>query len=164
MKNFFLFLSLLILETTAYSQLVTLKGRVFDRKENKGLAKAIVTILDTNIIVVTNGFGEFEVKNLPEGKYNLNVSFDNYGDTLIQNILLKQGVSGNVHVTLPPYCQYDKNINDKKCPSCKKRNMVVPIVYGEVKKPLPERKAYTAGCRISFCEPSWYCRRDKTRF
>jgi hypothetical protein len=67
-------------------------------------------------------------------------------------------------------CKYDASLNNKRCPVCKKKNKVIPIRYGLLGSikgdPLKNngRTFKAGGCKISDCDPHWYCKRDKIEF
>ena len=71
-----------------------------------------------------------------------------------------------LEIDYAPICEYAKSVNDKTCPVCKKKNRVIPIVYGLItftnKK--ETKNYYRGGCVTYGCDPNWYCRRDNTKF
>lgn len=74
-----------------------------------------------------------------------------------------------LNVQFPPECFYNKNVKQKICPLCKKKDKVIPILYGLTvpKTGVPTFKYgeyEPAGCEISDCDPTWYCKRDNLRF
>lgn len=73
-----------------YAQL-TVKGTVLDSKTGKPVIDAIVRIPQTNIGVATNSEGEFIIKNIPEGTYQLRASAMGYS---IFNTDINKSVSG----------------------------------------------------------------------
>lgn len=89
-------------------------------------------------------------------------------DTVIKNILIQDGKTTHLEITLNP-CKYNKSKKDMTCPVCKKKDESIPIVYGLLidtgkKTKRKEKEIYTGGCVISGCDPNWYCKRDKTKF
>ena len=149
---------------TAICQFGTIKGILFDRKNNKGIGFANIWIKEIKKYTNTDTLGKFNFDSVPIGKYDLSASFVGYGDTTIKGIYITKDTIINLKIILPPPCVYDKNIHDKTCPICKKKNKVIPILYGLPIGKLNEEKYYYAGCNITTCQPNWYCKRDKTKF
>ena len=88
-------------------------------------------------------------------------------DTLIKNILIQDGKTTHLEITLR--CKYDKNKKDRTCPKCRKKDQSIPIAYGLLvdtgkKSKQKEKEFFTGGCVISGCDPNWYCKRDKIKF
>ena len=137
---------------------------MYDKRENKGLGFASIYLNEIKKGAITDIKGNFIIDSIPVGKYNLTASFIGYGDTTIKDILINKDTIIKVQLVLPQPCIYDKNINDKTCPICGKKNKVIPIVYGLPIGKMNEEKYYYAGCIITFCQPHWYCKKDKYKF
>ena len=58
--------------------------------------------------------------------------------------------------------------DDRKCPVCRKKDQVVPIVYGKPGKKLMDKakrgKVRLGGCVLSEDSKSRYCKRDDKEF
>ena len=159
-----LIIFLILTSLTIFSQTGTIEGQVFDRRENKGLAFAVVRLVDTKIFTKTDFEGGFKLDSIPIGAYDLKISYIGYGDTTVKSIKISADTILKVKLELPPPCQYDKHRDNKICPICKKKNKVVPIIYGLTIGELDKKNFYYAGCEITFCDPKWYCKRDKHKF
>jgi hypothetical protein len=72
-----------------------------------------------------------------------------------------------VEIVFPAPCKYDSSFVSKRCPKCKKDNMVIPILYGYVRKSSYKdnlKKYKIGGCIVSDCQPRYYCKRDDLDF
>jgi hypothetical protein len=112
---------------------------------------------------ITDSNGFFSIDSIPPGTYSLISQYAGKGDTTITNIIITSDTTVIVKMNLPPICEYEKHKDDMTCPICKRRGMVIPIVYGLPMNPDPSNYYY-AGCIASFCEPNWYCKRCKQKF
>uniref|UniRef100_UPI0040497D86 hypothetical protein n=1 Tax=Flavobacterium sp. TaxID=239 RepID=UPI0040497D86 len=122
----------------------------------------------------------FNFENLKSGKYQLFFSHQNYPHNPYYNLELEENKPLEVTLDYAPSCPFGKS---KTCPTCKKDDKVVPIVYGllveisykdkkgrsidkngkRIRK--NQKKNYKAGgCVVSDCQPLLYCERDKKRF
>ena len=68
-----------------------------------------------------------------------------------------------------PDKEFYKNLYDTKiCPWCRKKDNVVPFIYGkpneELIKKAAEGKVKLAGCSLSNTSPEYYCKSDKLEF
>lgn len=165
MRKFILLILISTFSLTSFCQTATIKGVVFDRKENKGLAFAPILLKGYKIISATTDFnGDFKIDSVPIGLYDLQASFISYGDTTIKGINISSDTTVSFRLFLPQYCEYDKHNNDDTCPLCGKKGEVVPIFYGLPVGKMNEEKYYYAGCLVTFCQPNWYCKRCKHKF
>ncbi|MDZ7742628.1 MAG: carboxypeptidase-like regulatory domain-containing protein [Bacteroidota bacterium] len=73
-------------ETAEASATVTISGVILDQKTSEELPGATVIVEGTSISVSTDLNGNFEIKNLKPGKYNLKVSYIAYKDKSIENL------------------------------------------------------------------------------
>jgi hypothetical protein len=164
------FLLLFLLPSIAFGQ--NIKGSALDVQRNKPITFAIITLLsDQNIKYVeyTNERGEFEFKNIQPGRYTLQFEAIGFKDTTFFNLPMLKDTS--LQLNYIRNCNFDKSIKDKSCPTCKKKNNVIPIIYGLPYSKNGEdptkgngKKFVLAGCEITDCDPNWYCRKDKTKF
>lgn len=166
MKKYRVILTLLL--TCAFfvchSQTGTIRGNVYDKIVQSGLFGASVTVPALKRGAVTDLEGNFKFDSIPTGTYSVTARYSAYGDTTIFNIVVAADSITIVNFILPPPCSYDLNRNHKTCPICKKKNKVVPIVYGLPIGPRDNKRYYYAGCGITNCDPHWYCKRDKHKF
>lgn len=67
------------------SQTVTLKGQVVDFNSGESLTGVEVTIEGTSIKAYTDFDGNFEIKDVKPGSYNLVASYISYKNSLVEN-------------------------------------------------------------------------------
>lgn len=84
MQKTLLLLVLLTAAITASAQKITVKGRVFDSSENKGLPYATVSLVkaqDSTLVTFAraDSAGNFKLNNIERGNYLLSTSFVGYG-------------------------------------------------------------------------------------
>jgi hypothetical protein len=73
----------------------------------------------------------------------------------------------NQIIELPyfPTCKYDKTKNNRRCPTCKKKNKVIPIYYGLIGQIGKKKSNFkSGGCVVTGRDPNWFCERDGTEF
>jgi hypothetical protein len=125
---------------------------------------------------------EFEFNNLPKDTFKLSFSIRNYPINKLYIIRPKDTENYKIEIPFTPVCPYTTSKKKHKCPTCEKRNQVIPISYGywlratfinkdghEVdrkgKKIKPKKNSsFPGGCVITDCQPNWYCERDQTKF
>jgi hypothetical protein len=66
-------------------QMVTLKGKVVDINSGESLTGVEVTIEGTTIKAYTDFDGNFEIKDVMPGTYNLIASYISYKNSLVEN-------------------------------------------------------------------------------
>ena len=164
MRTFLLTIFIFLISLNAFCQTGVIQGQVYDRRENQVLAFANVWLVDTKKGTTTDLNGNFKIDSLPTGKYDLKVSFIGYGDTTIKAIKVLHDSTLNIKIVFPSPCPYDSLMKDKTCPICRKSNKVIPIVYGLPIGKLDKKNFYYAGCVITSCDPTWYCKRCKKKF
>ena len=93
---------LILLPSVSLGQTGTLKGQLSDAEDNEAIIGANVFIQDLNKGSSTNSDGNFTIKNIPYGTYNLRISFIGYSPktvvvTIDQKVVsLKETLSKNV--------------------------------------------------------------------
>ncbi len=90
--------SVLALGLQAFGQTATLRGTVYDRK-NEPIAFATVLLTGTNWGTTTLDDGSFEITGIPAGTYTLKVSFVGYAD-FTQSVTLSSGQVVTLQVIL----------------------------------------------------------------
>ena len=81
------FLCLLLLTPSwSFAQTGIIKGRVYNEISNEGLAFGTVLLQETSFGAFTDSLGQFEIKNLPTGLYNLEVRFAGFKTEVIYEI------------------------------------------------------------------------------
>ena len=167
-------LAILLVFTCAAGVAQTINGAIFDGRMKKDVPFATVELLDASMkrksITPTAMDGHFSFKTIAPGDYSIRISSVGYRDTLFRNITITSDTT--LKLDISRYCQYDASKKNKTCPKCRKKDQVIPIVYGlpvslDGKHPMDEHEktVYWAGCEIiTDCKPNWYCKRDKTEF
>jgi hypothetical protein len=157
------FLSIL---TTSFGQ--SIKGKVIDGTRDEIMSGAYVGLFDSAFskpisIITADDDGNFVFSNIPIGTYNIKVNVIVYRDTIFRNIK----ITGDTDLVLDihKFCQYDAARKDRTCPTCHKKDKVIPIEYGLRISNKGEGKTFkSGGCNITLCDPNWYCKRDKLEF
>jgi hypothetical protein len=121
------------LSGTAQNLTSTLKGKVIDVASEAPIPFATVTLLNTSPIIGTSTDinGEFTIKNIPVGRYDIKVSSVGYEPTVLSGILLISGKTKAVtahlqesvisvkEVTVKPKEEKNKAINQMATVSAK---------------------------------------------
>ena len=163
-QHFILTLIFLITHLTIFGQTGVIQGHVYDRLEKRGLAYANVLLVNTNIGTATDFDGNFKIDSIPIGTYDLKINYIIYGDTILRGLTITSDTIITVNLKFPPPCKYDKVRKNNHCPICGKKDKVIPVVYGYPIGKLDKKHYYYAGCEITYCDPDWYCKRDKHLF
>ena len=145
-----------------FSQSGTIKGSVKDALSRKSLVGAKVYVVGKEISGIADEMGKYILQNVPEGAYDLKVSYTGYRDAIMKNVSVSKNAvtEFEVEIISPEY----NNI----CPVCEKSDKVIPIVYGYPSKKLLRQvkrgKVTLGGCMLYDNCPYWYCSRDKELF
>lgn len=149
-----------------FSQTGTIKGYIHDTYEKEALAFANVILIGHKIGANTDLDGNFIIESIPVGSYDLKITYVGYPDATLTSINVSKDTIIDLYIDYPPPCEY--NQSDKTCPICKKKNQVIPIIYGLPNKRLlnasKKEKVRLGGCTITACDPKWYCKRDEKEF
>jgi len=78
---------------------VTLKGQVVDFNSGESLTGVEVTIEGTDAKTYTDFDGNFEIKDVKPGNYNLIASYISYKNSLLENYTVS-GVENNIEIKL----------------------------------------------------------------
>lgn len=107
----------------------------------------------------------FEFANLSTDTFNISFSPRSYPYDVTYIVCLKDSEDIKVAVDYSSTCPYAKNM-EGICPTCKKKDEVIPIRYGLLAGKIGKgkREYYPGGCIESDCQPSWFCQRDKKSF
>ena len=73
---------------TTESQFV-IKGKVIDKKTGETLVGAVVNVGNSEYKTYTDLDGNFEIKNVKEGNYNIVVSYISYHSSLVEQAIVK---------------------------------------------------------------------------
>jgi len=150
----------------AISQVGSIKGYVHDITVDDAFMFVEVSLEGDHYKTYADLNGNFTLDSIPTGTYNLKVYQPGYNEMILSSIRVKEDEITELKIEYPAPC----NFSEKKsaCPICKKRNKVVPIVYGlpsgELLEEAEKGEFYLGGCVVTFCDPQWYCNRDKKAF
>lgn len=162
MKFALTILSLLI-TVLCQAQPGKIAGRIISLKNGKAISLTAVLLKPVKKITYTDTKGDFLFDSIPNGKYIIEIMLLGYlPKQVIAN--LEKDSSFYTVIEYPDTCRYDANRNNKKCPVCHKKNMVIPIRYGLPYGEMDTENNYYAGCDVTMCDPTWYCKRDHFKF
>jgi outer membrane receptor protein involved in Fe transport len=103
MKNIYLFVlfafNVLLLQA---QNTATINGTIKDKKDNSELIGVNVLLKGTSLGAVTDVNGQFSIKNVKPGEYNVEVSYIGYNKTLLTGIKVKAGETKELQVELIP--------------------------------------------------------------
>ena len=153
-------------------------------EDKKYLPKNIYAFLKSKTVkdtILLNENYEFKFENLKVDTFNLSFSVRDYPIKKIHLIRLSENQIYTADFLINPVCQYKNSEQKHDCPTCGKKDKVLPIVYGlisdvsfvnkngnknlkKIKKITTEKNYHPGGCVVFECQPSWYCARDKTEF
>jgi hypothetical protein len=181
MKNIIFLIVLIMGSHLCISQTIRIEGKIVLGNEND----KVLVIEKTKIILKQNGFEQIATVNNELGfSFEIN-SFEMIEITAIpkgignisgrsytfKNIEMRESDTIKIDFPYSLTCKYDKSIENKTCPICKKQDEVIPISYGlisEESNKLLEgnntNKYKSGGCVVSDCDPNWFCQRDKLDF
>lgn len=148
----------------------SITGTTYYKTTNDPIPFDTIYLLDSTAKLIkrttlTDIDGNFRFSNVSFGSYCIKTSQSNYGRMEVvadSSFKLK---------LIPNICPYERSINNKTCPVCQKQNKVIPIHYGmfigtgnrsSMKKAGKTFKV--GGCKVTGCDPNWYCKRDKKSF
>lgn len=149
-----------------FAQTGTIEGSVWNLKQYDAIRYAEVSLTDSSHSTTTNWDGEFELQNIPEGLYDLRIRNKGFADTTLTaiRVLRDSTITLTIDYNLP--CQFDYRI--KTCPVCEKEDDIIPLSYGKPSEDLMQKEkdglVRLAGCEMTGCDPSWYCKRDDVEF
>ncbi|MCK8482289.1 hypothetical protein [Psychroserpens algicola] len=163
-----------------YSQEIKVNGKIL--LENKDDRENVIE--KTKVHLEQNGIKQISIVNENlEFEFNINgfdkilITFEPVGVGSVsgrfytfKNNTLRKNDTISLKIPYALTCKFDKSVNNKTCPTCKKEDEVIPISYGliaeitkkdEEKK---EKKYKSGGCVTGDCDPNWYCKRDNLEF
>jgi hypothetical protein len=80
----------------------SIQGQVVDLAMDSPVAGAEVKILETEIRIVTDGRGRFDIAGVPVGNYSLAVSGENHAPQALTDVVVKSGRATIVSIRLSP--------------------------------------------------------------
>lgn len=86
----------------AQSKVGKISGRVIDANNGEPIIGANVLIEGTNIGSATDLDGKFEIKNIPAGTYNLQISYISYASARIENLKIEEEKTTIINAALKP--------------------------------------------------------------
>jgi hypothetical protein len=86
MRNFLLFMGLWIMSSFVWGQNGIIRGKVFNSINNDPLAYATVRVQPLGLGAYTDSLGRFELRGLPPGLYNVEVSYTGYAGQVITEL------------------------------------------------------------------------------
>jgi hypothetical protein len=86
-------------EKATESQIV-LKGKVVDKSTGEALVGAIINVGNSEYKTYTDLDGNFEIKNVKEGNYNIVVSLISYSSSLIEQTVIKSNNNSSLEIEL----------------------------------------------------------------
>ncbi|MFZ4399191.1 MAG: carboxypeptidase-like regulatory domain-containing protein [Bacteroidales bacterium] len=79
---------------------IVLKGKVIDKKTGETLVGAIVNVGNSEYKTYTDLNGNFEIKNVKEGNYNIVVSYISYKSSLLEQAIVKSNNNSSLEIEL----------------------------------------------------------------
>lgn len=80
----------------------SIKGVIISSTDKSFIKGATVLLVETKTKVLSNEKGEYEIKPVANGQYSLNVTASKYKDTLITEVIVKQGQINKQDIVLDP--------------------------------------------------------------
>lgn len=145
------------------AQFHNLSGKVINSVSSTNINGTILVLNYKKKQQISDANGNFLFDSLPPGPYTITAYHAGYPVQQL-SVLISDKIHNNVVIEMNPPCEYDKNRNDNTCPVCHKKENVVPVRYGLPVGKMDTTRYYYAGCEVTFCDPSWYCKRDKKLF
>ncbi|WP_417871301.1 hypothetical protein [Winogradskyella sp.] len=175
MRNTFCIILIIIGIKFCNAQNGVINGKIIAEipEEKELIAENTKVILEINGVQKTTVVDKnlnFYFRNLESDSIQISTEPHSYMRELIIIGFLKPNDTIDVKIPYSLSCKYDKSIDNKTCPICKKDDEVIPISYGltleiEKKEKTKKQKEYkSGGCVTTGCDPNWYCRRDEIDF
>ncbi|REL24780.1 TonB-dependent receptor [Rhodohalobacter sp. SW132] len=99
-QTLLLFSLLFIFGSAGYAQSGTIAGTVIDRDTGEPLFGVNILVRGTNFGAVTNFDGEYQIRNIRPGEYNLEFRYVGYERTLVTEIRVEEGEETELNVEL----------------------------------------------------------------
>jgi hypothetical protein len=78
----------------------TMKGIIKNEENSEPVVHALVQVMNTKMVVITNEYGEFEINNLPSDTYTIKIGAGNYQPKVIDNIAVRSNKTSDLEITL----------------------------------------------------------------
>ena len=155
----------LIISISSSAQTGVMKGHVSYIEDNNSFSGlTIVLIKDGKELfgAITDKNGDYEIKDIPVGKYDLKISMLGFKSKIIKDIEIKENQNLE-SLTFPDPCVPSERI----CPHVHK-DYIIPILYGYPTKSqlrkAKKRKIKLGGCVVTNCDPKWFCTKHNIEF
>src|SRR5690606_36633563 len=99
MKNFYLLTAFFLFAFTGFAQKAIISGKILDADDKLPLPGAMVQIVGEKKYTVSDYNGRFELLNMNEGTYKVEVKYIGYA-TLTQEIKVEQGTNNVIDFAL----------------------------------------------------------------
>lgn len=167
MKHLILIAITLMTSLYCYSQTGIIKGHLYNNiNEDVATVLAGIYLIDQKIGTSTDFDGNFILESVPVGVYDILVYNQGYMDTILNSIKVTEDSVVTLSIKYPPECVTSKK--NKICPVCGRSDKVIPIIYGQPLKAMVKKarkgEIRLGGCFLHYCNPYWYCKRDKKKF
>lgn len=157
---------LTIIAWQSFGQTGTLEGNVIYKVDSSSIHGAIILLSGTQLGATSDSDGFFRIEGIPPGMYDLTLRYIGLGSDTVKNLNVLSGPSTVLILGLPPGDCSGKML--KRCPVDSKTDGIIPIVYGLPGKKLLRKadrgKVWLAGCELTGCDPTWYCKRHQKAF
>jgi hypothetical protein len=154
----------------------TIKGEIYYSNSKLPVRYGTIEIKSLKKGSYIDSIGNFEIKNIEAGVYDLKLHVNYFDDSTLNNIRVNSDSVTDLKISFVSNCQYSRS--DSICPVCKKIDKVIPIVYGLIVfendktdttdnsgSIIEEEQSFKmGGCNVTGCDPFWYCRRDSISF
>ena len=154
--------------TDTFGQTGNVRGNIrhgIDNSPSYAITISLSNILLGEFGTFSDTLGNFDIKNVPVGKYKLKFSVIGNQDYIIQDFEIFKDSTLNFNTNFP--CPNGDKVSEKICPHGHKDN-IIPIVYGypteRTMKKAKKGKIWLGGCVITDCDPKWYCKIHKIEF
>jgi TonB-dependent receptor len=99
--KFLILVFLILIQTKMFAQQPgSISGKITDKNNNEELIGSNVLILGTTLGASSDIDGNYFIKGLTPGKYNVKVSFISYNSVTVENVIVEEGKSTRLDVAL----------------------------------------------------------------
>lgn len=93
----------LLMESNSFAQSSgSISGKIIDQSTNEELIGANVLIVGSNYGASSDIDGEYNIRLVPVGKYNLKISYISYQSVTVEGIEVKSGINSKIDIALIP--------------------------------------------------------------
>lgn len=80
----------------------SITGVVKQDETNQVIPNALVEIVGTETMIITNNLGEFIIINIPPNTYTLKVSIGNFEIKMVENVVVTANIDTELEIKLKP--------------------------------------------------------------